>query len=235
MAERVKMRRLSPAEGQQLLRIVRRGEPKQVRSVVRWRRATMLLASAGGNSVPVIARLLAADEDTVRAVIHRFNEIGLDCLDPDWAGGRPRLLSGVEEDFVAATALTRPGKLGVPLLALVDSQAGRVPGRTPGPAGPHWPGGAAYPAAPAPDHVPAHLDLEGIHRPGHRGEAGEDRGRARPPSGPGLRVRRVRPTGHPPKRRDRLGPAGSFIPVPQARTMTGCSRQARLPTGTVKP
>ncbi|WP_427005231.1 helix-turn-helix domain-containing protein [Pseudarthrobacter sp. H2] len=115
MADRVKVRRLSPAEGQQLLRIVRRGEPKQVRSVVRWRRATMLLASAGGNSVPVIARLLAADEDTVREVIHRFNEIGLDCLDPEWAGGRPRLLCSGDEDFVAATASTRPGKLGVPL------------------------------------------------------------------------------------------------------------------------
>jgi transposase len=114
MAERVKVRRLSPAEGERLQRIVRRGEPKQGGSVVRWRRAAMILASAGGNTVPVIARLLAADEDTVRAVIHRFNEIGLDCLDPDWAGGRPRLLSSGDEDFVAATALTRPLRLGQP-------------------------------------------------------------------------------------------------------------------------
>ncbi len=53
----------------------------------------MLLASAGGNRVPVIARLVQADEDTVRDVIHRFNEIGLACLDPRWAGGRPRLLT----------------------------------------------------------------------------------------------------------------------------------------------
>lgn len=42
----------------------------------------MLLASAGGNRVPVIARLVQADEDTVREVIHRFNEIGLAALDP---------------------------------------------------------------------------------------------------------------------------------------------------------
>jgi hypothetical protein len=39
----------------------------------------MLLASAGGSAVPVIARLVQADEDTVRDVIHRFNEIGLAC------------------------------------------------------------------------------------------------------------------------------------------------------------
>ncbi|WP_241691428.1 helix-turn-helix domain-containing protein [Streptomyces sp. GZWMJZ-114] len=37
----------------------------------------------------MIANLVQADEDTVRDVIHRFNEIGLACLDPQWAGGRP--------------------------------------------------------------------------------------------------------------------------------------------------
>nr|WP_305144224.1 helix-turn-helix domain-containing protein [Streptomyces sp. LUP47B] len=62
----------------------------------------------------MIAQLVAADEDTVRDVIHRFNEIGLACLDPRWAGGRPRLLSPDDEDFVAATATTRPARLGQP-------------------------------------------------------------------------------------------------------------------------
>jgi transposase len=42
----------------------------------------------------VIAKLVQADEDTVRDVIHRFNEIGLACLD--------------------ATATTVPTKLGRP-------------------------------------------------------------------------------------------------------------------------
>ncbi|WP_427006385.1 IS630 family transposase [Pseudarthrobacter sp. H2] len=114
MADRVKVRRLSPAEGQRLQRIVRRGESKQGGKVIRWRQAAMILASAGGNTVPVIARLVAVDEDTVREVIHRFNEIGLDCLDPGWAGVRPRLLGSGDEDFVAATALTRPLRLGQP-------------------------------------------------------------------------------------------------------------------------
>lgn len=38
--------------------------------------------SSGGNRAPAIAKLVQADEDTVRDVIHRFNEIGLACLDP---------------------------------------------------------------------------------------------------------------------------------------------------------
>ena len=62
MAEPVKVRRLTDQEGQRLQQIVRRGST----SSVRYRRAMLLLASAGGNRVPVIAQLVAADEDTVR-------------------------------------------------------------------------------------------------------------------------------------------------------------------------
>ncbi|MDQ0938463.1 transposase [Streptomyces sp. V1I1] len=110
VAEPVRVRRLTDQEGQKLQQIVRRGST----SSVRYRRAMMLLAAAGGNRVPVIARLVQADEDTVRDVIHRFNKIGLDCLDPRWAGGRPRLLSRDDEDFVVQTATTRPTRLGQP-------------------------------------------------------------------------------------------------------------------------
>ncbi|TWD17593.1 transposase [Streptomyces sp. T12] len=62
----------------------------------------------------MIAQLVQADEGMVREVIHRFNEIGLACLDPQWAGGRPRLLSPDDEDFVIQTATTRPTTLGQP-------------------------------------------------------------------------------------------------------------------------
>ncbi|MFI0813208.1 IS630 family transposase [Streptomyces echinatus] len=110
MALPVRVRGLTEQEGQKLQQIVRRGST----SSVRYRRAMMLLASASGNRVPVIAHLVQADEDTVREVIHRFNEIGLACLDPRWAGGRPRLLSTDDEDFVVQTATTRPTALGKP-------------------------------------------------------------------------------------------------------------------------
>jgi transposase len=101
---------LTEQEGQKLQQVVRRGST----SSVRFRRAMMLLASAGGSTVPAIARLVQADEETVRDVIRRFNEVGLSCLDPQWAGGRPRLLSPDDEDFVVRTATTRPTQLGKP-------------------------------------------------------------------------------------------------------------------------
>ncbi|MFD0783060.1 transposase, partial [Micromonospora azadirachtae] len=110
MAEPVRVRRLSDQEGQQLLRITRRGTG----SPIRLRRAMVVLASAGGNTVPAIARLVQADEDTIRQVIHRFNEMGMASLDPQWAGGRPRQISPDEEQFIVETANTRPETLGRP-------------------------------------------------------------------------------------------------------------------------
>ena len=88
VADPVRARRLSDHEGQRLTQIVRRGRGNSIRV----RRATMILASASGTPVSAIARLVAADEDTVRDVIHAFNQRGLAALDPQWAGGRPRLI-----------------------------------------------------------------------------------------------------------------------------------------------
>jgi len=66
---------------------------------------------ASGTPVAAIAWLVAADEDTVRDVIHAFNERGLAALDPRWAGGRPRLISDDDIAFIVTTATTRPAKL----------------------------------------------------------------------------------------------------------------------------
>nr|WP_249352345.1 helix-turn-helix domain-containing protein [Nocardiopsis akebiae] len=110
MAEPVRARRLTPSEGRELQRIVRRVST----DTVRYRRAMMVLASSSGDTVPAIARLVQAHEDTVREVIHRFKRIGMDCLYPNWAGGRPRLLTREDEKLVVQTATTGPTKLGQP-------------------------------------------------------------------------------------------------------------------------
>ncbi len=110
MAEPVRARRLTDQEGQRLQQIVRRGKHESVRV----RRAMIIMASASGTLVPAIARLVAADEDTVRDVIHLFNQKGLAALDPRWAGGRPRRISDEAIEVIVAAARTRPEKLGQP-------------------------------------------------------------------------------------------------------------------------
>jgi transposase len=110
MAEPVRARRLSDEEGRRLQQIVRRGK----HGSVRVRRAMIILASASGTLVPAIARLVAADEDTVRDVIHAFNQKGLAALDPRWAGGRLRLISDEDIEVIVTAARTRPEKLGQP-------------------------------------------------------------------------------------------------------------------------
>jgi transposase len=78
------------------------------------RRAMIIMASASGTLAPAIARLVAADEDTVRDVIHMFNAKGLAALDPRWAGGRPRLISDGDIEVIVTAARTRPEKLTQP-------------------------------------------------------------------------------------------------------------------------
>ena len=84
MAEPVRARRLTDQEGQRLLQIVRRGR----HGSVRVRRAMIIMASASGTLVPAIARLVAADEDTVRDVIHAVQRQGAGGAGPS-VGGRP--------------------------------------------------------------------------------------------------------------------------------------------------
>jgi transposase len=110
MAEPVRARRLTDQEGQRLQQIVRRGK----HGSIRVRRAMIIMASSSGTPARAIARLVAADEDTVRDVIHAFNEKGLAALDPQWAGGRPRLISDGDIEVIVATATARPEKLGQP-------------------------------------------------------------------------------------------------------------------------
>jgi transposase len=114
MAERVRVRRVTDEEGRQLQRIVRRGGGGTDKSIVKWRRAMVVLASAGGNDVATIARLVQTSPDRVREMIHRFNELGMRSLDPRWAGGRPRQITTADRALIVATASKRPRSLGQP-------------------------------------------------------------------------------------------------------------------------
>jgi transposase len=78
-------------------------------------RAAILLASGTGMSAPEIARMWQTDESHVRKVIHEFNERGLDSLDPDYRGGRPRRITAAQRARIVAVAGARPDTQGVPL------------------------------------------------------------------------------------------------------------------------
>lgn len=134
MTQRLRVRRLSSEEGRKITQIVRRGGGRTDKSIVKWRRALVVQASAGGNTVEVIARLVSTSSDRVREMIHRFNDEGMQSLDPQWAGGRPRRITTDDEAFIVATANTRPEKLGRPftrwsirkLVAYVGDNGDRV-------------------------------------------------------------------------------------------------------------
>ena len=111
MAEPVRARRLSEHEDRALLRIVR-GVGRQ--DSVRVRRATIVRASAQGVSASLIARVLAADADHVRDVIHAFNANGLSALDPHWGPGRARRITAAQERYIVRVAKTRPRTVGRP-------------------------------------------------------------------------------------------------------------------------
>ena len=104
MAERVLVRDLTNDEGRKLLSIIRRGSG----SVVRWRRAQIVLWSAQRMDVPAIAKIAFTSEDRVRAVIHNFNDDGFDSLAPKYAGGRPPTFTLPQRREIKNIALSRP-------------------------------------------------------------------------------------------------------------------------------
>jgi transposase len=89
------------------------------------RPAVIIGASAAGMLVPAIARLVPANEDTVRDVIRLFDAKGLAVLDPWWAGGRSRLISDDDVEVIVAAAKATPGEAGPAVQALTPAQAGR--------------------------------------------------------------------------------------------------------------
>jgi transposase len=110
MAERVAVRDITNEEGTKLLGIVRRGSG----SVVRWRRAQIVLWSAQRMDVPAIAKIAFTSEDRVREVIHNFNADGFDSLAPKYSGGRPPKFTLPERQEIKKIALSRPVDHGLP-------------------------------------------------------------------------------------------------------------------------
>ena len=110
MAVRVLLREITNDEGNRLLRIVRRTSG----SVVRWRRAQIVLLAAQGMAPPRISEVVFTDPDTVRDVIHNFNRDGFDALYPRYAGGRPQTFTLPKRQEIKRIALSDPTDLDQP-------------------------------------------------------------------------------------------------------------------------
>jgi transposase len=103
------LRDLDPDEAQRLVKIAR-----STRDRVRMRRAGMALASMQGRSVPEIAVMFAAKQETVRELINTFNDRGFSALDPKARrGSMPRIGPMVREQ-ICRTAKSDPARLGCP-------------------------------------------------------------------------------------------------------------------------
>ena len=102
--EGIRVREITNDEGKRLLQIVRRSSG----SVVRWRRAQMVLLSAQGMDVAQIAKVAFTSPDRVRAVLHNFNDDGFDSLAPKYSGGRPPTFTLPERREIKKIALSRP-------------------------------------------------------------------------------------------------------------------------------
>jgi len=176
MARPVRVRPLSAQEDAALLQVVRSASRQET---IRVRRAVMVRASAHGAKPPMIARLLDADPDTVRDVIHAFDANGLAALDPHWGPGCPRRITAEDEAFIVQVDTGRPRAVRRPfthwsLRRLVDYLADNgvrvvVIGRKRLRQLLHAHGIS----------FPADQDLEGVHRPGRRRQPGPDRAGAR--------------------------------------------------------
>jgi transposase len=109
MVERVRVREITNDEGNRLLCTVRRSSG----SVVTWRRAQMVLLSAQGMGVAMIAQVTFSSPDRVRDVLHNFNTDGFDSLRPKYAGGRPPKFDPEQRDQIKQIALARPTDHGL--------------------------------------------------------------------------------------------------------------------------
>ena len=110
MSGRLRVREIDDDEGQQLMRIVRRGSG----SVVTWRRAQMVLLSAQGMDVPAIAKVAFTSEDRVCDVIGNFNADGFSSLYPKYKGGHPPKFTLGQRREIKKLAKSKPAEHDLP-------------------------------------------------------------------------------------------------------------------------
>lgn len=109
MSTPVRLREISDAEGQALVRVNRHS-----RDAIAQRRAACVLAAATGMKVPQIARNLLIHETLVRRILHTFNEQGLSSLGNRYGKGRPKKFDERARKQIVDIVCTPPHQLRQP-------------------------------------------------------------------------------------------------------------------------
>ncbi len=110
VTERLHVHEIDDDEGQRLVRIIRRGSG----SVVTWRRAQMVLLSAQGMDVAVIAKVAFTSEDRVRDVSRNFNVDGFETLYPKYRVGHPPKFTLGQRREIKKIAKSKPVEHDLP-------------------------------------------------------------------------------------------------------------------------
>ena len=121
------LRDLESDEAQRLVKIARTSKDR-----VRLRRAGMALASMQGRSVPEIAVMFAAKQETVRELIKAFNDRGFAPDPKARRGSMPRIGPAVREQIARTAKCDPPGPARLPVHGLESDQAAELPGRAQG-------------------------------------------------------------------------------------------------------
>ena len=103
------VRELTNEEGNRLKKIARKNTDG-----VKVRRVLVILASAQKMKVPEIAELYQLSREHIRKFIHRFNKEGMDAIQPQYNGGRPRTFTPEQRADIIELAQIPPKVLGMP-------------------------------------------------------------------------------------------------------------------------
>jgi len=103
------LRRLTPKEGRDLLRIIRRSTDK-----VAVKRAAVVLAANTGMTVPQISASQFVHQTYVRKILNGFNATGLASIGHRYGKGRPVIFDDTARQEIFQVVTIPPAQLGLP-------------------------------------------------------------------------------------------------------------------------
>jgi transposase len=105
----LRLRRLTPKEGRDLLRVIRRSADK-----VAVKRAAVVLAAASGMTVPQISASQFVHQTYVRKILNGFNAVGLASIGNRYGKGRPVIFDDTVRHEICQVVTIPPAQLGLP-------------------------------------------------------------------------------------------------------------------------